>query len=366
MLLNRARIRAMEDLDKILSEKEELQGQINILEIKLAETDARLKVASEEKVHVDFLEKQLENLQKEMFEKNDMEEFKADSDENLQTNTELEVAGLQTNGLTSVSEELSVLRKENTMLNTDIQVLKSKLTDVDKTDERMLTLEKERLFLETSLKEVESKLVAAQEDVSKLSPLKAECQTLWEKVGNLEELLEKTTKQADQAILVLQQNHELRKKVEGLEKSLEEANLHKLSSEKYDEILHEKIRTLEKCVEKSDEEIQFHVQLYQDSINEFQKTLGKLREESKRRSNDEPVTDMPWEFWSQILLSMEGWLLEKKISSNDAKLLRELIWKRDVCIHDAYLACKEKSEIESISAFLRLTSSKARYFKIVF
>ncbi|KAG6419311.1 hypothetical protein SASPL_121528 [Salvia splendens] len=58
-LLNEARIRALEDLEKFLSEKKSLQGEINNLEMKLAETVARLKVATEEKIHVELLEENL-------------------------------------------------------------------------------------------------------------------------------------------------------------------------------------------------------------------------------------------------------------------------------------------------------------------
>ncbi|MED6192878.1 putative starch synthase 4, chloroplastic/amyloplastic [Stylosanthes scabra] len=66
---------------------------------------------------------------------------------------------------------------------------------------------------------------------------------------------------------------------------------------------------------------------------------------------------MPWEFWSRLLLMIDGWSLEKKISMDDANLLREKVWKRDRRIKEAYMACKEQSETEAISAFLRLTSS---------
>lgn len=54
-LLNQARVRALEDLEMILNDKNALQAQINILEIRLAETDARIKVAAQEKIHVELL-----------------------------------------------------------------------------------------------------------------------------------------------------------------------------------------------------------------------------------------------------------------------------------------------------------------------
>lgn len=353
-LLNHARIRALEDLDNVLGEKEALQGEINNLEARLAETDARIRVAAQEKIHVELLENQLEKLRSEL-----------SSRDGIQANMHVHdiIALSPNNGVYTVSEELNILRTENMSLKDDLQRLKVELSDLKQRDERVEMLEKERSQLDASLKELESKLAVSQEDVSKLSILKSECKSLWEKVEHLQELLDKATKQADQAILVLQQNQELRMKVDKLEESLEEVNIYKQSSEKlqqYNELMQQKIKHLDARLQKSDEEIHSYVQLYQDSVKEFQETLNILKEESKRRAVDEPVDDMPWEFWSCLLLMIDGWFLEKKIETDDAKLLKEMTWKRDARIRDAYIACKEMNERETIAKFLKLISSSTR------
>ncbi|KAH7568611.1 hypothetical protein JRO89_XS06G0022100 [Xanthoceras sorbifolium] len=358
-LLNEARVQALEDLHKILGEKEALQGEINVLEMRLAETDARIKVATQEKIHVELLEDQLQKLRNELSQRGAFENSKLDTNENQKKLLNEEPVP-DNSSIISLSKELDSLRTENLSLNNDVQALKTQLNNIKNTDERVVMLEKERTFLESSLKELESKLSISQEDVSKLSTLKVECKDLYEKVENLQGLLDKSTKQADQAILVLQQNQELRKKVDKLEESLDEANVYKLSSEKmhqYNELMQQKIKLLEERLQRSDEEIHSYVQLYQESVKEFQDTLNSLKEESKKRALDEPVDDMPWEFWSRLLLIIEGWLLEKKISTSEAKLFREMVWKRDRHIHDAYMACKKKNEREAVSTFLSLTSS---------
>ncbi|KAL5839147.1 hypothetical protein ACOSQ3_011851 [Xanthoceras sorbifolium] len=358
-LLNEARVQALEDLHKILGEKEALQGEINVLEMRLAETDARIKVATQEKIHVELLEDQLQKLRNELSQRGAFENSKLDTNENQKKLLNEEPVP-DNSSIISLSKELDSLRTENLSLNNDVQALKTQLNNVKNTDERVVMLEKERTFLESSLKELESKLSISQEDVSKISTLKVECKDLYEKVENLQGLLDKSTKQADQAILVLQQNQELRKKVDKLEESLDEANVYKLSSEKmhqYNELMQQKIKLLEERLQRSDEEIHSYVQLYQESVKEFQDTLNSLKEESKKRALDEPVDDMPWEFWSRLLLIIEGWLLEKKLSTSEAKLLREMVWKRDRHIHDAYMACKKKNEHEAVSTFLSLTSS---------
>ncbi|KAK4361302.1 hypothetical protein RND71_020254 [Anisodus tanguticus] len=355
-LLNEARVRALEDLQKILGEKEDLHGEINILELKLAETDARLRVAAQEKMHVELLEDQLEKL------KNELSSSRGSEENVLHVNNSVPLS--HTDSVNSLSEEFDSLKKENTILKQDLQALKSELSNVKDTDEHILMLEKERSVLESSLSELESKLAASQEDVLELSALKSECKNLYEKVEHLQELLAKATKQADQAISVLQQNQELRKKVDRLEESLEEASIYKLSSEKLqqnNELMQQKTKLLDERLQRSDEEIQSYVQLYQDSVKEFQDTLDNLKDDSKKRALDEPVNDMPLEFWSRLLLMIDGWSMEKKISKDDAKLLRELVWKRDGRICDAYMSCKEKNEHEIIAAFLRFTSPPTRY-----
>lgn len=363
LLLNQARVQALEDLQKILGEKEVLQGEINTLEMKLAETDARIKVAAQEKIHVELLEDQLQKLQDEWTHGANSANSRLHMDKNQKKYTNEDLV-LNNRSIDSLSRELDSLRTENLSLKNDIQSLKEELQNVKNTDERVVVLEKERSSMESSLKELESKLSISQEDVSKLSTLRVECKDLYEKVENLQRLLDTATKRADQAVLVLQQNQELRKKVDMLEESVDEANNFKISSEKsqqYNELMQQKIKLLEERLQRSDEDIHAYVQLYQESVKEFQDTLDSLKEESKKRALDGPVDDMPWEFWSRLLLMVDGWLLEKKLSIGEAKPLRELVRKRDARIFEAYMASKEKKESEVISTFLRLTSPETRY-----
>ncbi|KAK9132461.1 hypothetical protein Scep_011989 [Stephania cephalantha] len=355
LLLNQARIRALEDLDKILTEKEALQGEINILETKLAETDARIKVAAQEKVHVELLEGQLEKLKNELSERHAIEGIEHDMNKN---------DGKQPFGeFHSLHKELKSLRKENLLLKTDVETLKETLSIVKETDERVEALEKERSSLAASVKDLEFKLTVANDEVSRISNLKKECMDLWEKIEDLQGLLDSATKQADHAISILEETRDLRKKVTRLEESLEEANSYRVSSEKikyYNELMQQKIKLLEERLQRSDEEILSHVQSYQDSVKEFQVILTSLKEERKRRASDEPVDDMPWEFWSQLLLLVDGWLFEKKISPSEARLLRKMVWKRDGRIYEAYMACKGKNNPEIRAALVNLVSSGVR------
>lgn len=331
-----------------------MQREINGLEMRLAETDTRIEVAAQEKVHVELLEDQFEELQKQL-------NFSSGTVQSMNGN-------LNDIPIDSLTKELHLLKSENIVLKNDIQTLKEELSNVKNADQHLAFLEKERSVLESSLKDLESKLSTSQEDGSKLSDLNAECMDLRNRVEHLQVLLDKATKQADQAIRVLQQNEELQEKVEKLEESLEEANVFKLSSEKLqqdNELMQQKIDLLEDRLQSSDEELQSYIKLYQESVKEFQDTLDTIKKASKKTATDEPVNDMPWEFWSRLLLLIDGWLLEEKISGDDAKLLKEMAWKRDARIYDAYMACKEKNELEAVALFLSLTSSQKRYLTVI-
>ncbi|KAK4764896.1 hypothetical protein SAY86_025986 [Trapa natans] len=383
LLLNQARVRALDDLGSIISEKAALQGEINMLEVKLAENDARMKVTAQEKLQVERLEDQLEKLRNELVERSRIGRNESDmykdhgypsrkedstphlsiihshvNEDHNHPLYQLDSSSYQSS-MQSLNLELRSLRNENELLKNDVQTLRDGLNRVKITDEHVMTLEKERSYLESALKDLESKFSDSREDVSDLFNLKFEHKKLVEKVANLQVMQDKATKQAERAISELQKNQELWKKVDKLEESLEEAKVYKRSSEKlqqYTELMQQKINLLEDRLGKSDEEIHSYLQLYQESVQEFQDTLNRLKEESKKRNLHDPVDDLPWEFWSQLLLMIDGWLLEKKITANDASVLREMAWKREGRICNAYIASKEKSERDIISTFLGLIS----------
>ncbi|CAA7397654.1 unnamed protein product [Spirodela intermedia] len=350
LLLNQARISALEDLDNILVEKKGLHAEINRLEIELSEIGTRNKVSVEEKMDMNGFEGQVDEAKEEIssgksFMKMERSKhFNADG-----TFTDIDFL--------SLNEELCSLREENMSLKDDINILKKKLSDIKSADERVLLIEEKHSFLESAVKEQESD---ATDSVSKLATLENECSNLRRKVENLQMLLDSTTKQADQVAELLQKNEELQRKVEKLESFLKEENGYKISLEstkKHNELLQQKVEILEERLQISDQEIDSHIELYQASVKEFQETLSSLKEESKKRSVQLTSDDMPWKFWSHLLLTLDGWFLEKKISIDDAKLLREMARKRDVRIRDAYIACKDKSDNEAVTILLNLTKS---------
>lgn len=63
-----------------------------------------------------------------------------------------------------------------------------------------------------------------------------------------------------------------------------------------------------------------------------------------------------------MLLRIDGWLFEKKLLLNDVKMLREMVWKRERRVFDAYMVCKEKIERELLVKILSLIFVFIRYF----
>ncbi|KAF8727373.1 hypothetical protein HU200_018975 [Digitaria exilis] len=302
LLLNQARLQALERADKILKEKKALQQKMNILEIKLSETGTRSQLSNEGK--------------------SDAEALKFD-----------------------------VLKEENLLLKGDISFLKTKLIEIAETEERLFKLEKERALLDASLRELECAFIAAQSDMLKLGPMQHDA--WWEKVETLEELLESTANQVEHAALILDGYNDFQDKVDKLEASLGVASISEFCLYLID-LLKERVKSIEERFQACNLEMHSQIELYEHSIVEFHDTLSKLIKESEKKSMEHYAEGMPSEFWSRISLMIDGWSLEKKISINDANILREMAWKRDNRLREAYLSSRGMAERELIDSFLKM------------
>lgn len=316
LLLNQARLQALERADKILKEKEALQQKINILEMKVSETGTQSALSSEVKY---------------------------------------DAGGL----------EFDVVKEQNMLLKDDINFLKAKLTEITETEESLFKLEKERALLDASLRELECTFISAQSDMLKLGPLQQDA--WWEKVENLEDLLDSTANQVEHAALTLDGYRDFQDKVEKLKASLGATNVSEFCLYLVD-ILQQRVKSVEERFQACNHEMHSQIELYEHSIVEFQDTLSKLINESEKKSMEHYAEGMPSEFWSRISLLIDGWSLEKKISINDASMLREMAWKRDNHLREAYLSSRGMEERELIDNFLKMalpgTSSGLRIVHI--
>jgi hypothetical protein len=299
----------LERADKIIKEKEALQQEINNLEIKLSETGAQSELSSKGMSDAEAL-------------------------------------------------EFDVLKEENMLLKDDITFFKEKLIEITETEESLFKLEKERALLDASLRELECAFIAAQSDMLKLGPMQHDA--WWEKVENLEELLESTANQVEHAALILDGYHDVQDKVDKLEASLGATSISEFCLYLVD-LLKKRVKSIEERFQACNHEMHSQIELYEHSIVEFHDTLSKLIKESEKKSMEHYAEGMPSEFWSRISLLIDGWSLEKKISNNDANILREMAWKRDSCLREAYLSSRGKAERELIDSFLKMALPGTRY-----
>ncbi|KAF0918115.1 hypothetical protein E2562_022701 [Oryza meyeriana var. granulata] len=151
-----------------------------------------------------------------------------------------------------------------------------------------------------------------------------------------------------------QQHDDLQGKIDELEASLREGKTCEFSPYVV-ELLQQKLKTAKSRHQAGHQETHTHIQVYRQLIEEFQENLGKLIEESGRLEHS--ADGMPSEFWSHILLTIDGWFLEQKIPNTDANMLREMAWKRDDRILEAYFACRGAKESDIMETFLKLTLS---------
>lgn len=357
LLLNQARARALKELDQVHAEKESLQGEIDLLSTRLAETDAKLKYAAQEKIKNELLADEVEILKKEIAER---ESIWKDGKDLKVNNTTIKEHVSQS---PIIAGELKALEAENESLKEEVQVLKSKLIEISKNGQYIAEMEKERLALEESTKQLQSKLVIAEANASDLAKVKSECQVLQRKVEHLQAELEKSTERMLLPDDITSKNQALKEKIDRLEEALAQAQVDKSLLEQTQEenlLLNEQIKLLEQRLLESDNDIKAQLQIYQEEVQAFQRSLEQLKHENNRRFLDGPVQDLPWDFWSNLLLSLDGWMLEKKMAFDDAKILRDMAWRRESRIRDAYAQCKDKNEKDIIANLLKLIKASTR------
>jgi starch synthase len=320
LLLNQARLQALERADKFRKEKEILQRKIDILEMKLSETGGQQKLSSEGESGAENSDSQL------------LMEFDA-------------------------------LKEENMLIKDDIKFLKTQLVEITETEKSLFKLEKERALLDASLKELECGFIAAQSDMLKLGPLQHDA--WWDKVENLEELLESTAKQVEHASMVLDRYQDFQDKVDKIEASLRTENVSNFCFYLVD-LLQQRIKSVEERFKVCNNEMHSQIELYEHSIVEFHDTLSKIIKASEKQSLEHYADGLPSEFWSRISLLIDGWSLEKKVSYNDAIILREMAWKRDNRLREAYLSSRGMEEIELMDSFLKVALPGTRYYYLLF
>ncbi|KAJ3695063.1 hypothetical protein LUZ60_000440 [Juncus effusus] len=178
LLLNQARIQALQELDKVTSEKEALKSEIQILESKLAETDLKLKIQMQERIKTEFLETQLEELKAQIFSPK---------------------TGTETGTDSSLINQIKTLKVENSLLN-------SKLEKLKETEERVLKLEREKSQLEESSKDLLEKIEVLEASLKEADEEIFFNESLQQKINNLEEQLRISDKEISNLVKLYEES----------------------------------------------------------------------------------------------------------------------------------------------------------------
>jgi starch synthase len=127
------------------------------------------------------------------------------------------------------------------------------------------------------------------------------------------------------------------------------------------DLLQQRVNSVEERFKVCNHEMHSQIELYEHSIVEFHHTLSKIIKASEKQSLEHYADGMPSEFWSRISLLIDGWSLEKKISYNDANILREMAWKRDNRLRESYLSSRGMEARELMDSFLKMALPGTRY-----
>eukprot|EP01018_Ginkgo_biloba_P034494 Gb_31278 [translate_table: standard] len=364
LLINEVRIHSLEELEQVRTEKEALQREVNLLQMRLAEANARLKLATKKSSKSELLEGELVSLERNMAESGIVCEGLADMEAEYRALHEhTEALKSHINSSTAIVAEFDALKIESDSYKEEIKVLQLKLAEHEEKIQCISQIEKDRSSLEEFIKVLEFKLDIAGKTVSELATVKAEYDALRKKVSSLQTGLEKSSQGFVLPNGVLITNQVLQEKIGRLEAALKQAEVDKgllEQTREENELLREQVESLEVRLLESDQGIRSQLQVYQEEVEAFQTNLEQLKKESKMQNSDEPVQELPWEFWSNLLLSLDGWMLEKKMTPEDVNVLRDKAWRRDGDIQDAYTGCQGKSENIMIANLLKLTKARVR------
>jgi multidrug efflux pump subunit AcrA (membrane-fusion protein) len=106
-------------------------------------------------------------------------------------------------------------------------------------------------------------------------------------------------------------------KVESLQTELAQAEaertfMSKVHSENLD--LRNQVQLLEQRLQESDVEIRSQLRMYDEEVQAFQASLEGLKAEAQVGTMQIAVGEMPWDFWSSMMLQIEALMLDSLIT----------------------------------------------------
>lgn len=322
------------ELSKVKAEKSVLEKRIERLKLELGGTDKRNNPLRRMQLQLGTLQKQLAVTIK-----------KAAQVEQIET---------EKNGLLKAVEQLQKDLDEERRLADEVREQAEAEGDwlrehTQKLQERLDNSEERTRELEVSLRQLEE--------------LGMKGQLLEAEVEMLKKLVEQGRPIQEAAQEMEKQNRYLKERVQSLEEQLRDVETERwtsISSDVENKQLQEQVGLLKQQLVLSDEELQNSVEFYRSEMEAFQGKLELLSSEISVMGVPVPVGDVPWEFWSGLLLDIDDLMLSKRLTKIEGTELRRMAWQRDSRIRDAYVPVQNEQEPDIVQTLRALLRGKAR------
>ncbi|KAG6554493.1 hypothetical protein Mapa_003871 [Marchantia paleacea] len=364
ILLNQVRARALEELENVRSVKDDLQGQVHVLSARLAEADAKAKLGDQAKEKNKFLEGELNSLQARLDEKE--HEAKAA----LQLKAEYVTLQQQAQNLaarleasSAAGSEVKVLKSQIEAYEEEVKNLRKCVADLNVKEEVVQQLEGEKQTIQEYAHCLELKLAEVEENEIENARLKAREAALQAELVRLKAELEETSDGSVVTPQLVTETDLLRKQLQALQESMKSAEEDQLALnmvQAENAALREQVQILQQRILESDTEIRQQLELYQDEVEAFQSSLEGLKADSGLGIAQVPVGEMPWDFWSNLLLRIDALMLGKQLSLDDGLELRIMAWRREARIRDAYVAVQNEKDADVAAGLTELTKLKKK------
>ncbi|GBG91694.1 hypothetical protein CBR_g53508 [Chara braunii] len=363
LMLNRVRVRAVEEREQIRAENQMLQGQAKVLTARLAEAEAKAKLTSQLKAKNQLLEEQLSSLQAKLEASVNgssgitLEAIRTDNEALVDQNTKLQA---KVRELKEFVQQLNQAESTNSSLREQLEMMRAQLAEAQL---------KEKLS-----SEAKSQSEVLQEQVGQLQARGMESDM---KIRTLEQALVQSREAEDEVralrIALLDSKKTVAKTADELEKVQEQlqlatASLAEKEAERElwsrvqaeNEVLRDQVDMLKDRLRDVDIELRDQLERYKAEVAYFQESMEDLRSTSVDVDGKVPVGEMPWDFWSNLLLRIDALALSELITADEGIELRMLAWERDLRIRDAFLAVQEEADNQVANSLRSLLKSKQR------
>ncbi|GAQ78501.1 starch synthase [Klebsormidium nitens] len=277
--------------------------------------------------------------------------------ERQRTETEERVRALEVEAGKVPELEERLTRAESAMADAS-QGLREVQTEAD-------SLRRERKDLQSKLSEAESKVQDLRTSVNGKAGLEERVQDLEALLKTAEEAVVEAKKEETARNKALDEAAALAKQVRLLEASVKELEAEReiwAEAEQEKALLQQQVALLKEQLVQSDADMQAQVEMYKSEVEAFQEDMERLRVEGLRGSEPKavPVGEMPWEFWSDLLLRLDALMLDRHLTLDQAVELRLMAWHRDPRIRDVYSGLEQADDVSAAAGLLKLIEGKMR------